>query len=69
MRKGNGIVKHEGYKGSMTRGKGMRNKRKSKKAKMQREEIMNRLRRQREIQEREESWLEEWGHLAGGEEY
>ena len=55
--------------GSRSRGKGMRNKRKAKMAAIKRKAEIERMRRQRELEAREESWLEEWGHLSGEGEY
>ena len=60
-----GIVRSEGYAGGRQSNGGMKNKRKSKVAKIRFEEKMSRLQRQREDEERNDAWLEEWGTLSG----
>lgn len=54
-----GIVRSEGYKGES--GKGMKNKRKKKVAQQRFEARMIQLKREREIEEAESAWMEEWG--------
>lgn len=54
-----GTVKYSGYRGS--KGKGMKNKRRKKIAKERLDARLEAQRRQREHDEVENAWMEEWG--------